>query len=67
MVMGADGSQGPGLSLHDEATDSPPNTPRSLAPCTPGLPMDYMPPLEATVTGGDAVKVHVDEEELNNL
>ena len=28
MVMGADGSQGPGLSLCDKATDSPPNTPR---------------------------------------
>ena len=31
MVMGADGSQGPELSLCDEATDSLPNTSRSLA------------------------------------
>ena len=67
MVMRADGLQGPELSLHNEATDSPPHTPRSSALCTLGLPMDYMPPLEATVTGGDVVKVHVDEEELNNL
>ena len=31
-VTGADGSQRPGLSLHDEPTDSPSNTPRSSAP-----------------------------------
>ena len=65
--MGADGSQGPELSLHDKAADSPPNTPRSSAPYTLGLPVEHMPPLEAAVTGGDAVEVHVDEEELNNL
>ena len=67
LVMGADGSQGPGLSLHYEAANSPPNTPRSLALCMPGLPIEHMPLLEATVTGGDVVKVHVDKEELNNL
>ena len=67
MVMGADRLQGSGLSLCDEVTDSPPNTLRNLAPHMPGLPMEHMPLLEATVTGRDAVKVHVDEEELNNL
>ena len=67
MVMGVDNLQGSGLSLHDEATDSPPNTPRSLAPHPPGLPMEHMLLLEATVTSGDVVKVHVDKEELNNL
>ena len=46
MVMGTDGLQGPELSLHDEATDSPPHTPRSLALHMPGLPIDHMPPLE---------------------
>ena len=66
-VMGVDGLQGPGLSLHDEATGSPPNTQRSSTPCMPGLPMEHMLPLEATVAGGDTVKVHIDEEELNNL
>ena len=67
MNMGADSSQGPELSLHDEPTDSPPNTLRSLAPCMPGLPMEHMLPLEAAVSGGDAVEVHIDEEELNDL
>ena len=67
MVTGADGSQGPELSLCDEPTDSPPNTPRSSAPCMPGSPMEHMLALEAAVTGGDTVKVHVDEEELNDL
>ena len=38
-VMGADGSQGSELSLHDEATDSPHNTPRSSAPHMLGSPM----------------------------
>ena len=66
-VMGVDSLQGPGLSLHDEVANSPPNTLRSLAPCMPGFPMEHMPPLEATVAGGNAVEVHVDEEELNNL
>ena len=65
-VMGADGLQGPGLSLCYEAADSLPNTPRSLAPCMLGSPMEHMPLLEATVTDRCAVKVHVDEE-LNNL
>ena len=31
MVMGVDGSQGPALSLHDEAANSPPHTPRHAA------------------------------------
>ena len=66
-VMGADGLQGPELSLCDEAADSPPNTPRSLAPHMPGLPMEHMPLLEATGTGRDMVEVHIDEQELNNL
>ena len=66
-VMGADGSQGSGLSLHDEAANSPPNNPRNSALHMPGSPMEHMPPLETTVTGRDTVKVHVDEEELNNL
>ena len=29
--------------------------------------MDHMPLLEAVITSGDAVKVHVDEAELDNL
>ena len=66
-VMGVDSSQGPELSLCDEPTDSPPNTQRSSAPHLPGLPMEHMPPLEPTVTSGDTVEVHVDEEELNDL
>ena len=66
-VTEANSSQGPELSLYDEPADFPPNTPRSLAPCMLGLPMEHMPPLGATVTGGDAVEVHVDEEELNDL
>ena len=67
MVMGADGLQGPELSLHDEPTDSPPNSPRTLAPHLPGSPMEHMPPLEPIVAGMDAVEVHIDEEELNDL
>ena len=66
-VMGADSLQGPALSLHDEAAKSPPHTLRSLAPPMPGSPMDHLLPLEAAVAGGDAVKVHINEEELNNL
>ena len=67
MVTGADGSQGPALSLCDEAANSPPHTLRSVAPCMPGSPMDHILLLEVAVTGGDAIKVHVDEEELDNL
>ena len=67
MVTWVDGLQGPELSLHDKATNSPPHTLRSLAPHMPGSPMEHMPPLEATVTSRDVVKVHIDEEELNNL
>ena len=66
-VTGMDGSQGPALSLHDEATSSPPHTPRSSAPHTTGSPMDHMLLLEAAVTSRNAVEVHVDEEELDNL
>ena len=63
-VMGADGPQGPQLSLNDEPADSLPNTPRSLAP---HLPMQHMPPLVPAVTGVDTVKVHVTEAELDDL
>ena len=66
-VMGVDGPQGSELSLCDEPTDSPPNTPMSLAPPSPGSPMEHMLPLEPTVTSVDAVEVHIDEEELNDL
>ena len=66
-VMGAVGSQGPELSLHDEPADSPPNTSRSLARCSLGSQMEHMLPLVPTVTGVDAVEVHVDKEELNDL
>ena len=66
-IMGMDGLQGPELSLHDEPTGSPPNIPRSLAPHLPGSPMEHMLPLEPTVAGMDVVKVHVDEEELDDL
>ena len=60
-VMGVDGSQWPELSLCDEPTDSTPNTLRSSALHMPGSPMEHMPPLEATVAGGNIVKVHIDE------
>ena len=66
-VMGADDSQGPTLSLHDEAINSPPHTPRSVTPCMPGSPMDQMLPLEVTITSRDAIEVHADETELDNL
>ena len=66
-IMGVDGLQGPELSLHDESTDSPHNTPRSSAPHSPGLPMEHMPPLVSAVTGVDTVEVHVTEEELDDL
>ena len=36
MVMGVDNSQGPALSLHDEAINHPPHTPRSATPHMPG-------------------------------
>ena len=42
MVTGADGSQGPELSLCNKPIDSPPNTPRSLALHMLGLPMEHM-------------------------
>ena len=66
-VMEADSLQGPELSLHHGTADSLPNTSRSSALHTLGLPMEHMPPLEVTVAGRDAVKVHINEEELNNL
>ena len=58
MVMGADSPQGPALS---------PQTPRCVAPSIPGLPMEQMTPLEAAIARRDAVEVHVDEVELDNL
>ena len=66
-VVGADGLQGPELSLCDEPADSPPNTLRSLAPHSLGLPMEHMPPLVPAVASVDTVEVHVTEEELDNL
>ena len=67
MVTGVNGLQEPALSLHDEAATCPPHTPRGVAPHMPGLPMDHMPPLEAAFAGIDAIEVHVDEVELDNL
>ena len=67
MVMGADGLQGPALSLHDEAANHPPHTPRCATPHMPGSLMDHMLPLEAAIAGRDAVEVHVNEAELDNL
>ena len=66
-IMGADGSQGPELPSRDEPAGFPPNTPRSLTPPLLELPMEHMPPLEPAVTGMDAVEVHIDKEEFNNL
>ena len=67
MVMGADGPQGPALSLHDEAANHPPHTPRLVAPHIPGSPMDHMLLLEAAIASGDAVEANVDEAELDNI
>ena len=67
MVMGADDLWGPALSLHDEAINHPPHTPRSATLHMLGLPMDQMPPLEVAIAGGDAVEVHMEKDELNNL
>ena len=67
MVMGADGLQGPALSLHGEAANPPPHTLRCVAPSMPGSPMNHMPPLEVAIASGDAIEVHVDEAELDNL
>ena len=66
-VMGADGPQGPALSLCDKATNPLPHTPMCAAPCMPGSPMDHMLLLEATIAGRDTIEVHVDEAELDNL
>ena len=66
-VMGADGSQGPELCSCDKPADSPPNIPRSLAPHSLGLPMEHMLLLVPTVTGVDTAKIHVTEEELDDL
>ena len=66
-IMGPDGLQGPELSSDDKPADSPPNTPRSLASHSPGLPMEQMPLLVPTVAGVDMVKVHVTEAELDDL
>ena len=67
MVTGADGLQGPALSLCGKATNPLPHTLRHAAPSMPGSLMDHMLPLEAAIAGGDAVEVHVDEAELDNL
>ena len=67
MVMGVDSQQGPALSLHDEAANPLPHTLRHEAPHMLGLSMNHMPPLEAAITSGDAIEVHVDEGELDNF
>ena len=66
-ITGVDIPPGPQLSPHDESADSPPNTLRGSAPCSPGLPMEHMPPLVPAVTGTDTVEVHVPEVELDDL
>ena len=67
MVMGEDNLHGPALSLCDEATKPLPHTLRCVAPHMPGSPIDHMPPVEAAITSRDAIEVHVDEAELDNL
>ena len=68
MVMGVDDLQGPALSLHDEADNHPPHTPKSATPHMLGSPMDQMQPLEVAIASSrDAIEVHMDEDELNNL
>ena len=54
-VMGVDGPQGPALSLHDEAANCPPHTPRRVALHMLGSPMDHMPPLEAAIASREAI------------
>ena len=66
-ITGADSLQGPELSSCDEPTDSLPNTLRSLAPHSLGLPMEHMPLLVPAVVSVDSVEVHVVEEELTDL
>ena len=66
-ITGADGLQGPQLSLHDEPVDSLPNTLRGSASHSPGSPMGYMLLLVPVVTGVDVVKVHVTKAELDDL
>ena len=56
--MGADSPWGPALL---------PYTLRCVALHMPGSPMEHMPPLEVAIACGDAVEVHVDEAELDNL
>ena len=46
-VMVVNGLLGCALSLHDEAANPPPHTLRCVALHMLGLPLDYMPPLEA--------------------
>ena len=58
MVMRVDGPQGPALSPH---------TLRLVASHMLGSPLEQMPPLEVAITCGDAMEVHVDEAELDNL
>ena len=66
-VMGVDGLQGPALSLCDEAANCPLHTLRYATTRMPGLPVDHMPLLLAAIASGDAVELHVDEAELDNL
>ena len=58
IVMGADCPWVPALSPH---------TLRHAAPHMLGSPMDHLLPLEAAISSGDAMEVHVDEAELDNL
>ena len=53
-VIGVDCPQGPALLPHTTR-------------CMPGLPMDHLLPLEVAIVSGDAVEVHMDEAELDNL
>ena len=66
-VMGVDSLQGTALSLCGQATDPPPHTPRHVALSMLGSPMGHMPPLEVAIAHGDAMEVHVDKAELDNL
>ena len=66
-VIGVDGLQGSALSLHDEAANCPLHTLRYATTHMPGSPMDHIPLLEEAIASGDAVDLHVDEAELDNL
>ena len=57
-VMGADCPWGLALSPH---------TPMHVTLHMPRSPMDHLPPLEVAVIGIDAMVVHMEESELDNL